>query len=186
MPDAVEDLDIEDVEGLEASMPLDEEAEKALDEVAADAVGEDETDLPDYDDLDEVEFEEIEDAPTVAAASRGLGLAVDAVLSQQVNSLARTEVDVAEARAHLTAHRLRRALKAVLRAERALEELKESVLHLRRSMALLHRLLKEKQNVTHREVEHILMRLRDAVRRAEVCDVVTSASEVGGLLDVLI
>jgi len=186
MPDAVEDLDIEDVEGLEASMPLDEEAEQALDEVAADAVGEDETDLPDYDDLEEVDFDEAEDAPTVAAASRGLGLAVDAVLSQQVNSLARTEVDVAEARAHLTAHRLRRALKAVLRAERALEELKESVLHLRRSMALLHRLLKEKQNVTHREVEHILMRLRDATSAAEVGEVGTAASEVEGLVDDLI
>jgi hypothetical protein len=74
----------------------------------------------------------------------------------------------------------------VLRAERALEELKESVLHLRRSMALLHRLLKEKQNVTHREVEHILMRLRDATSAAEVGEVGTAASEVEGLVDDLI
>ena len=88
--------------------------------------------------FDEVEFEAEEDGPAVASARRDLNLAVNTVLNQQVNSLARTELDVAEARAHLNSHRLRRALKTVLRAEKALEDLKESVLHLRRSMALLH------------------------------------------------
>ena len=108
------------------------------------------------------------------------------MLNQQVNSLARTELDVAEARAHLNSHRLRKALKTVLRAEKALEDLKESVLHLRRSMALLHRLLKEKSHVSHSEVEHILLRLRDATSAAEAGEVGTAAGEVEGLVDDLI
>ena len=108
------------------------------------------------------------------------------MLNRQVNSLARTELDVAEARSHLNSHRLRRALKTVLRAEKALEDLKESVLHLRRSMALLHRLLKEKSHVSHSEVEHILLRLRDATGAAEAGEVGVAAGEVEGLVDDLI
>lgn len=140
----------------------------------------------DDEDFDDVDFEEEDDGPAVATARRDLNLAVNTVLNQQVNSLARTELDVAEARAHLNSHRLRKALKTVLRAEKALEDLKESVLHLRRSMALLHRLLKEKSHVSHSEVEHILLRLRDATSAAEAGEVGTAAGEVEGLVDDLI
>lgn len=183
-PEAEESLDMEEILP-EVEAYKKEALESEGHEDGSDA--EDDLEAMDHDEaLDGVEFEDSDDAPLVASASRGLDLAVGSVLSQQINSLARTELDVAEAKAHLKAHRLRRALRSVLRAERALKELQESVLQLRRSMALLHRLLKEKQNVSHREVEHILMRLRDATSAAEVGEVGTAASEVEGLVDDLI
>ncbi|DAC35944.1 MAG TPA: hypothetical protein HA286_04610 [Candidatus Poseidoniaceae archaeon] len=45
--------------------------------------------------LDDVEFEEEEDRPAMASARRNLDSAVSTVLNRQVNSLARTELDVA-------------------------------------------------------------------------------------------
>ena len=132
-------FEVDDKDAVLDDVPMEHEEMEPVDEVAVedDALGED---ALDDEDLDEVDFEEEEDGPAVATARRDLNLAVNTVLNQQVNSLARTELDVAEARAHLNSHRLRKALKTVLRAEKALEDLKESVLHLRRSMALLHRL----------------------------------------------
>ena len=133
-------FEVEDKEAVTDDVPMEHDEVEHMDDDVED-LG------PDDEDLDDVEFEEQDDGPAVATARRDLNLAVNTVLNQQVNSLARTELDVAEARAHLNSHRLRKALKTVLRAEKALEDLKESVLHLRRSMALLHRLLKEKSHV---------------------------------------
>ena len=173
-------FEVGDKDAVHDDVPMEHKEEDHMDEVAV------EDDALEDEDLDDVDFEEEGDGPAVATARRDLNLAVNTVLNQQVNSLARTELDVAEARAHLNHHRLRKALKTVLRAEKALEELKESVLHLRRSMALLHRLLKEKSHVSHSEVEHILLRLRDATSAAEAGEVGTAAGEVEGLVDDLI
>ena len=130
-------FEVEDKDAVLDDVPMEHDVDHVDDHEVDDVELDDE-------DFDDVDFEEEEDGPAVATARRDLNLAVNTVLNQQVNSLARTELDVAEARAHLNSHRLRKALKTVLRAEKALEDLKESVLHLRRSMALLHRLLKEK------------------------------------------
>ena len=123
-------FEVGDKDAVHDDVPMEHKEEDHVDEVAV------EDDALEDEDLDDVDFEEEGDGPAVATARRDLNLAVNTVLNQQVNSLARTELDVAEARAHLNHHRLRKALKTVLRAEKALEELKESVLHLRRSMAV--------------------------------------------------
>ena len=124
-------------------------------------------------------------ADRLMAASRELESIVYGVVQDETNSLAGTELDISDAKAFLSVHKLYKARRSVRRAEKALGELEEDVLYLRRSIAMLHRLLNEKQ-VTEGEVENILIRLRTATGAAEIGEVGTAASEVEFLVDDLI
>jgi hypothetical protein len=74
---------------------------------------------------------------------------------------------------------------SVKKAEQALVTLEEDVLYLRRSIAMLHRLLKEKKIDTF-EAENILLGLRKATSNAEIGDVGQAATEIEFLVDDLI
>ena len=118
-------------------------------------------------------------------ASNNLENIVQTVIQDDTNSLAATEIDIMEAKKFLSMHKLSRAKKSVFKAEQALVTLEEDVLYLRRSIAMLHRLLKEKK-VERDEVENILLRLRNATSAAEIGDVSQAANEVEYLVDDLI
>ena len=128
--------------------------------------------------LDEVESR-------IMSASRDLDSMVQNVVQSDTNSLAATEVDIMEAKKYLSLHKLKRAKVSVKKAEQALVTLEEDVLYLRRSIAMLHRLLKEKKIDTI-EAENILLRLRNATSNAEVGDVGQAATEIEFLVDDLI
>jgi hypothetical protein len=117
--------------------------------------------------------------------TRELDRMVKSVIQDDTNSLAATEIDIIEAKKFLSLHKLGRAKKSVHQAEKALVTLEEDVLYLRRSIAMLHRLLKEKK-VERDEVENILLRLRNATSAAEIGDVGLAANEVEYLVDDLI
>ena len=110
---------------------------------------------------------------------------VQSMGGEDTNSLAATEIDIMEAKKYLSMHKLGRAKNSVLKAEQALVNLEEDVLYLRRSIAMLHRLLNEKK-VERGEVENILLRLRNATSAAEIGDVSQAANEVEYLVDDLI
>ena len=110
---------------------------------------------------------------------------VQSMVGEDTNSLAATEIDIMEAKKYLSMHKLGRAKNSVLKAEQALVNLEEDVLYLRRSIAMLHRLLNEKK-VERGEVENILLRLRNATSAAEIGDVSQAANEVEYLVDDLI
>jgi hypothetical protein len=128
--------------------------------------------------LDEVESR-------IMSASRNLDSIVESVVQSDTNSLAATEVDIMEAKKYLSLHKLKRAKMSVKKAEQALVTLEEDVLYLRRSIAMLHRLLKEKKIDTI-EAENILLGLRKATSNAEVGDVGQAATEIEFLVDDLI
>ena len=128
--------------------------------------------------LDEVESR-------IMSASRDLDSIVESVVQSDTNSLAATEVDIMEAKKYLSLHKLKRAKMSVKKAEQALVTLEEDVLYLRRSIAMLHRLLKEKKIDTV-EAENILLGLRKATSNAEVGDVGQAATEIEFLVDDLI
>ena len=130
------------------------------------------------DTLDEVESR-------IMSASRNLDSIVESVVQSDTNSLAATEVDIMEAKKYLSLHKLKRAKMSVKKAEQALVILEEDVLYLRRSIAMLHRLLKEKKIDTI-EAENILLGLRKATSNAEVGDVGQAATEIEFLVDDLI
>jgi len=121
----------------------------------------------------------------IMSASRDLDSIVQSVVQSDTNSLAATEVDIMEAKKYLSLHKLKRAKVSVKKAEQALVTLEEDVLYLRRSIAMLHRLLKEKKIDTI-EAENILLRLRNATSSAEVGDVGQAATEIEFLVDDLI
>jgi hypothetical protein len=121
----------------------------------------------------------------ILTASNQLESIVQSVVQDDTNSLAATEIDIMEAKKFLSMHKLSRAKKSVHKAEQALVTLEEDVLYLRRSIAMLHRLLKEKK-VEQNEVENILLRLRNATSAAEIGDVSLAANEVEYLVDDLI
>ena len=126
-----------------------------------------------------------ESAHRLMQASRELESLVQNVVSDEINSLATTELDLLQAKTFLETHRLRKARKSVRRAEKALNILEEDVLYLRRSIAMLHRLLREKA-LAEEEVENVLRRLRNATGAAEIGDVGYAATEVEYLVDDLI
>ena len=144
------------------------------------ATGTQEPELPTVpqDTLDEVESR-------IMSASRDLDSIVQSVVQSDTNSLAATEVDIMEAKKYLSLHKLKRAKVSVKKAEQALVTLEEDVLYLRRSIAMLHRLLKEKK-IDSIEAENILLRLRNATSNAEVGDVGQAATEIEFLVDDLI
>ena len=121
----------------------------------------------------------------IMSASRDLDSIVQSVVQSDTNSLAATEVDIMEAKKYLSLHKLKRAKSSVKKAEQALVTLEEDVLYLRRSIAMLHRLLKEKK-IDSIEAENILLRLRNATSNAEVGDVGQAATEIEFLVDDLI
>ena len=118
-------------------------------------------------------------------ASRELETLVFGVIQDEGNSLAGTEVDIADAKDHLNSHSLKRAKKSVKKAEKSLVTLEEDVLHLRRNIAMVHRLLTQRK-INEGEVETILLRLRSATGAAEMGDVNVAANEVEHLVDDLI
>jgi hypothetical protein len=124
-------------------------------------------------------------ADRLITASRELESLVFGVIQDEGNSLAGTEVDIADAKNFLNQHSLKKARKSVKKAEESLATLEEDVLYLRRNIAMLHRLLTEKK-VNESEVETILIRLRSATGAAEIGDVSVAAEEVEHLVDDLI
>ncbi|DAC57708.1 MAG TPA: hypothetical protein D7I07_04915 [Candidatus Poseidoniales archaeon] len=118
-------------------------------------------------------------------ASEELDSLVRDVVQQDSNSLAATEIDIMEAKKFLSLHKLRQAKSSVRKAEKALVTLEEDVLYLRRSIAMLHRLLKEKK-IDRIEAENILLGLRKATSAAEIGDVGQAATEIEFLVDDLI
>ena len=126
-----------------------------------------------------------ESSREIRSASNQLENIVQSMVGEDTNSLAATEIDIMEAKKYLSMHKLGRAKNSVLKAEQALVNLEEDVLYLRRSIAMLHRLLNEKK-VERGEVENILLRLRNATSAAEIGDVSQAANEVEYLVDDLI
>ncbi len=126
-----------------------------------------------------------ESSREIRTASTQLENIVQSMVSDDTNSLAATEIDIMEAKKYLSLHKLGRAKNSVVKAEQALVNLEEDVLYLRRSIAMLHRLLNEKK-VERGEVENILLRLRNATSAAEIGDVSQAANEVEYLVDDLI
>ncbi len=156
------------------------EAKDEVNEGNSELIGSNETELAtvSQDTLGEVESR-------IMSASRDLDSMVQNVVQSDTNSLAATEVDIMEAKKYLSLHKLKRAKVSVKKAEQALVTLEEDVLYLRRSIAMLHRLLKEKKIDTI-EAENILLRLRNATSNAEIGDVGQAATEIEFLVDDLI
>ena len=100
-------------------------------------------------------------------------------------SLSATEYDIIDARSSLEQHKLFRARRSVRRAEKVLSRVEEDVVELRRNIAMLHRLLKEK-TLTEAELEIILRRLRNATGAAEIGEVGYAAEEVEQLIGDLV
>jgi len=106
-------------------------------------------------------------------------------VSSDESSLAATEFDITEARTSLEQHKLARARKSVRRAEKTLASVEADVVELRRNIAMLNRLLKEK-TLTEAEIETILRRLRNATGAAEIGEVGYAADEVEQLIGDLV
>ena len=148
--------------------------------------------MPDGDDVGVTDLEDarrvIRDSQTSAdrliRASRELEHIVYGV-SAGDTSLSATEYDIIDARSSLEQHKLFRARRSVRRAEKALATVEEDVVELRRNIAMLHRLLKEK-TLTEAELEIILRRLRNATGAAEIGEVGYAADEVEQLIGDLV
>ena len=148
--------------------------------------------MPDGDDVGVTDLEDarrvIRDSQTSAdrliRASRELENIVYGV-SAGDTSLSATEYDIIDERRSLEQQKLFRARRSVRRAEKALSTLEEDVVELRRNIAMLHRLLKEK-TLTEAELEIILRRLRNATGAAEIGEVGYAAEEVEQLIGDLV
>ena len=123
-------------------------------------------------------------ADRLIQASRELEHIVYGVSSGD-SSLSATEYDILDARSSLEQHKLFRAKRSVKRAEKALASVESDVVELRRNIAMLNRLLKEK-TLTEAEIEIILRRLRNATGAAELGDVGFAAGEVEQLIGDLV
>ena len=123
-------------------------------------------------------------ADRLIRASRELEHIVYGV-SNEDSSLTATEYDIVDARSSLEQHKLYRAKRSVRRAEKALSSVESDVVELRRNIAMLNRLLKEK-TLTEAELEIILRRLRNATGAAEIGDVGYASGEVEQLIGDLV
>jgi len=123
-------------------------------------------------------------ADRLIQASRELEHIVYGV-SRDDSSLSATEYDINDARTSLEQHKLMRAKRSVRRAEKALATVESDVVELRRNIAMLNRLLKEK-TLTEAELEIILRRLRNATGAAEIGEVGYAAEEVEQLIGDLV
>ena len=175
----------EDLSNLpEEELGSDEESELEVDEpFSVEEVSELEDDSEPVEEVAQGTLDEVDER--ILAASRELETMVQGVIQPDANSLATTEIDIMEAKKYLSVHKLRKAKHSVKKAEKALLNLEEDVLYLRRSIAMLHRLLKEKK-IDSREAENILLRLRSATSNAEVGDVGQAATDIEFLVDDLI
>ncbi len=117
----------------------------------------------------------------------------NSVVGRRVQELTGLDVDISEgvdywlslARMQLEGHRLMGAKRTMKRAVIELQNLATGVLDLRRSLALLQRLMMEKQ-VDIREVEVVLLRLRAATAAAEQGDINVAATQVEELISDLV
>jgi len=85
------------------------------------------------------------------------------------------------ARLQLESHRLFGAKRSVNKAQKELQELGSSVLDLRRSLALMQKLISAKPG-TDEEIELVLRRLRNAAGAAEMGDVTLATEQVESLI----
>ncbi len=85
------------------------------------------------------------------------------------------------ARLQLESHRLFGAKRSVSKAQKELQELGASVLDLRRSLALMQKLISAKPGTTD-EIELVLRRLRNAAGAAEMGHVALAAEQVESLI----
>lgn len=181
--ESVESIDLEDLLDDEAPEPENNLDSMVEQQVVEDAIPEEMETIPE--EMDTMSSTDRDANQRIRNASTQLENMVQSVVQDDTNSLAATEIDIIEAKKFLSMHKLSRAKKSVHKAELALVTLEEDVLYLRRSIAMLHRLLKEKK-VEQGEVENILIRLRNATSAAEIGDVSQAANEVEYLVDDLI
>lgn len=123
-------------------------------------------------------------ADRLIRASRELEHIVYGVSSGD-SSLESTEYDIVDARLNLEQHKLYKAKKSVKRAEKTLGRVEEDVMELRRNIAMLNRLLKEK-TIQEAELEVVLRRLKNATGAANLGDVAYAAEEVQQLIGDLV
>ena len=188
--ESVESIDLEDLLDDEAPEPENNLDSMVEQQVVEDAIPEEMETIPEEmetipEEMDTMSSTDRDANQRIRNASTQLENMVQSVVQDDTNSLAATEIDIIEAKKFLSMHKLSRAKKSVHKAELALVTLEEDVLYLRRSIAMLHRLLKEKK-VEQGEVENILIRLRNATSAAEIGDVSQAANEVEYLVDDLI
>ena len=188
--ESVESIDLEDLLDDEAPEPENNLDSMVEQQVVEDAIPEEMETIPEDmetipEEMDTMSSTDRDANQRIRNASTQLENMVQSVVQDDTNSLAATEIDIIEAKKFLSMHKLSRAKKSVHKAELALVTLEEDVLYLRRSIAMLHRLLKEKK-VEQGEVENILIRLRNATSAAEIGDVSQAANEVEYLVDDLI
>ena len=100
-------------------------------------------------------------------------------------SLVETEFEVQQAKINLQDQRVLTANKSLGVAEKNLSEIEDDVQRLRRSIALLHRLLRDPE-ILRGELEKILMGLRNATAAAEIGEVSMAATEVEYLVEDLV
>ena len=86
-----------------------------------------------------------------------------------------------EAREMLEKHNLLGARKSVRRADRRMNQMEKDVRYLRRNIAILHRLLQEK-NIAENELETVLRKLRNVSAHAEGGEMDDAAGLVEGLI----
>ena len=151
----------------------------------------------------EAEVEEFDDAEEDVTASgmnqeatmrihqlmRTTGQAVANAVRQVTDvdnkSLVETEFEVQQAKISLQDQRVLSANKSLNVAENHLSAIEEDVQRLRRSIALLHRLLRDPE-ILRGELEKILTGLRNATAAAEIGEVSMAATEVEYLVEDLV
>ena len=190
------DLGEVNVENLDTS--IDESSLQSMDDAGEDmsgAEGEDDTEGEDAsEDVsagEEVSSGELSDAD-LTALKQAVQQA-NSVVGRRVQELTGLDVDISEgvdywlslARMQLEGHRILGAKRTMKRAVIELQNLATGVLDLRRSLALLQRLMMEKQ-VDIREVEVVLLRLRAATAAAEQGDINVAATQVEELISDLV
>jgi hypothetical protein len=155
--------------------------------------------VPTETDLDEFEGEIEEDVTAsgmnqeatmrihqlMRATGQAVGNVVRQVTEVDNKSLVETEFEVQQAKISLQDQRVLTANKSLNVAEKNLTDIEEDVQRLRRSIALLHRLLRDPE-ILRGELEKILMGLRNATAAAEIGEVSMAATEVEYLVEDLV
>ena len=119
------------------------------------------------------------------ATGQAVGNVVRQVTEVDNKSLVETEFEVQQAKISLQDQRVLTANKSLNVAEKNLTDIEEDVQRLRRSIALLHRLLRDPE-ILRGELEKILMGLRNATAAAEIGEVSMAATEVEYLVEDLV
>ena len=155
--------------------------------------------VPTETDLDEFEGEIEEDVTAsgmnqeatmrihqlMRATGQAVGNVVRQVTEVDNKSLVETEFEVQQAKISLQDQRVLTANKSLNVAEKNLTDIEEDVQRLRRSIALLHRLLRDPE-ILRGELEKILMGLRNATAAAEIGEVSMAATEGEYLVEDLV